>query len=96
MMAGLAYTMVRYHLLDIWLVISRTTAHVVVTCIIFLMYFSVVTLTHAAFIQAGPEYTILQHRADVHAGGGGHPALRERAQLVLDRVIRHRRYDARR
>lgn len=94
MMAGLAYTMVRYHLLDIWLVISRTTAHVVVTCIIFLMYFSVVTLTHAAFIQAGPEYTILSIALTSMLVAVVIQPLRERAQLVLDRVIRHRRYDA--
>lgn len=93
MMAGLAYSMVRYHLLDIWLILSRTSVYAFVTAFIFVLYFSVVTLVHAVVSQAGPAYDILSIALTSMVVAVVIQPLRERAQLLLDRVIRHRRYD---
>ena len=95
MMAGLAYSMVRYHLLDIWFVVSRTTVYAFVTVFIFILFFSVVTLVHAAFSsQAGEQYTYLSIALTSMVVAVVIQPLRERAQLLLDRIIRHRRYDS--
>jgi nitrogen-specific signal transduction histidine kinase len=93
MMAGLAYSMVRYHLLDIWFILSRTTVYAFITVFIFILYFSVVTLVHVAFSQAGRAYDILSIALTSLMVAVVIQPLRERAQLLLDRVIRHRRYD---
>ncbi len=93
MMAGLAYSMVRYHLLDIWFILSRTTVYAFVTVFVFILYFSVVTLVHAVFSQAGRAYDILSIALTSMVVAVVIQPLRERAQLLLDRVIRHRRYD---
>lgn len=93
MMAGLAYSMVRYHLLDIWFILSRTTVYAFVTVFIFILYFSVVTLVHALFSQAGREHDFLSIALTSMVVAVVIQPLRERAQLLLDRIIRHRRYD---
>lgn len=93
MMAGLAYSMVRYHLLDIWFLLSRTTVYFFITGFIFVLYFSVVTIVHAIFIQVGPAHDILVIALTSMVVAVVIQPLRERAQLVLDRMIRHRRYD---
>lgn len=93
MMAGLAYSMVRYHLLDIWFLLSRTTVYAFLTGFIFILFFSVVTLVHALLSQAGPESTYLSIALTSMVVAIVIQPLRERAQLLLDRVIRHRRYD---
>lgn len=93
MMAGLAYSMVRYHLLDIWFILSRTTVYFFITGFIFVLYFSVVTIVHAIFSQVGPAHDILVIALTSMVVAVVIQPLRERAQLLLDRVIRHRRYD---
>ena len=94
MMAGLAYSMVRYHLMDIWFILSRTTVYAFVTVVVFVIYFSVVTLVHAAFSQVGMgRYDILSIALTSMMVALVIQPLRERTQLVLDRVILHCRYD---
>jgi len=93
MMAGLAYSMVRYHLLDIWVIVSRTTTYIIVTAFVFVLYFSVVSLVHTVFSKAGPQYDILSIALTSIVVAIIIQPLRERAQLLLDRVVRHRRYD---
>ena len=94
MMAGLAYSMVRYHLLDIWFILSRTTVYAFITVFVFILYFTVVTLVHAAFSQVGMgRFDILSIALTSMMVAVVIQPLRERTQLLLDRVIRHRRYD---
>ncbi|MCF6283876.1 MAG: ATP-binding protein [Candidatus Hydrogenedentes bacterium] len=93
MMAGLAYSMIRYHLLDIWVIVSRTTTYAIVTVIVFILYFSVVTAVHTVFTQAGPAYNILSIALTSLVVAIIIQPLREHAQLLLDRIVRHRRYD---
>lgn len=93
MMMGLAYTMIRYHLLDIWVIVSRTTSYGIVTAIVFLLYFSVVNVVYAVFSKAGPRYDILSIALTSLVVAIIIQPLRERAQLIIDRLIRHRRYD---
>ena len=93
MITGLAYSMVRYHLLDIWVIVSRTTTYAVVTVMVFVLYFSVVSLVHKGFSQAGEAYDILSIALTSLVVAIVIQPIRERAQLLLDRVVRHRRYD---
>ena len=93
MMAGLAYSMIRYHLLDIWVIVSRTTTYAIVTVMIFVLYFSVVSVVHKIFSQAGEASDILSIALTSLVVAIVIQPIRERAQLILDRVVRHRRYN---
>ncbi len=97
MMAGLAYSMIRYHLLDIWFIVSRTTTYAIVTAAVFILFSSVVTLVnivHRVFRTADtPAYEYLAIALTSLVVAIIIQPLREHAQLLIDRAIRHRRYD---
>lgn len=95
MMAGLAYSMVRYHLLDIWGLLSRTTVYALVTAFVIVVFLCAVSVVPMVF--AGSRRTEMDVLAMVLAGGVIAlvlQPLRERTQLFLDRILAHRRYDA--
>lgn len=96
MMGILAYAMVRYHLLDIWLLVSRTTVYAVVTAFVVFTFFSMVSIVHWFFShqgRAGDVYpTVL---AAIVIALVIQP-LKERLQLVAERTVLNRHYDVNR
>lgn len=97
MMAGLAYSMVRYHLLDIWFIVSRTTTYAIVTAAVFVLFSSVVTvvnIVHRVFrTPDSPAYEFFAIAVTSLVVAIIIQPLREHAQLLIDRAIRLRRYD---
>jgi PAS domain S-box-containing protein len=94
MMMVFAYSMVRYQLLDLRLVISRTILYTLLTLFVTLTFMLSVVLVHGLFQERAPSQnlptTIVAALIVVLLL---QPA-KERIQLVLDRLIVHRRYDA--
>ncbi|HIJ74203.1 MAG TPA: GAF domain-containing protein [Candidatus Hydrogenedentes bacterium] len=88
-----AYSMIRFHLLDVWVMVSRTTVYAVLTAFIVLTFFSSISIVHLAF--SGTERigrTLPTVLAALVIALVLQP-LKERVQLVLDRTILKRRYD---
>lgn len=93
MMGTFAYAMVRYHLLDIWFILSRTTVYAILTAAVALIFVSTIFLVHWAFsngsgrLSAGPTLLAALVIAVVLE------PLKEHAQLLLERTVLKRRYD---
>lgn len=94
LMGGLAYSMIRYHLLDVRTLASRTTVYAVVTATIVGIFLVVVSLVHWAFVvRTQFSELIIATLAALLIAVVVQP-VKERTQLMLDRLILHRRYDA--
>ena len=95
LMGMFAYSMVRYHLLDIWVMVSRTTVYAVVTAFVIAVFVGAVSVVHYLFSNVGQVNEILTTALAALVIVLFIQPLRERVQLVLDRLVLHRRYDAR-
>ncbi len=93
MIAGLAYSMVRYHLLDVWFIISRTTVYAIVTGFVIATFLGTVSLVHWAFSHGGRAGDLLTTTLAALVIVVVLQPLKERVQLILDRIVLHRRYD---
>ena len=89
-----AYSMVRYNLLDLWELYSRTTVYAVVTGFVILTFFGSISLVQFAFSGGGQNINnpISILLAAIVIATVLHP-LKEHTQLLLDRTILKRRYD---
>ena len=96
MMAIFAYAMVRYHLLDIRVIVSRTTVYAVVTGFVMLTFFSTISLVHLTLSASGHASRILSTGLAALIIAVVIEPLKERVQLVVDRAIVKRRYDTNR
>jgi len=94
LMGGLAYAMVRYQLLDIWHVISRTSLYAVMTAAVILIFLGVVSGVHYAFSAPGQPADILTTTFAALIVVLLIQPLKERVQLRIDRLVLHRRYDS--
>ena len=94
MMGGLAYSMVRYHLLDIWAVISRTTVYAVITACVILIFTATVSVVHRLFVDVTNEREWLTTVLAAVIVSLVLQPLKERIQLLLDRIVVHRRYNS--
>jgi len=92
MTGGLAYAMVRYHLLDIWGIVTRTTVYAIVTSAVTLIFLGSITGVHWVF-SSGAHSTILTALVAALAIVLVLQPLRERVQLFLDRLVMHKHYD---
>lgn len=93
MMATFAYAMIRYHLLDIWVIISQTTVYAIVTGVVIVIFLSSISLVHWAFRSAtGPGDILPTVLAALVVALVLQP-LKEQVQLILDRVVLKRHYD---
>lgn len=95
MMISVAYAIVRYHLLDIWFIVSRTTLYAFVTGVVIMVFLSTVSVVHWIFSSGGRVNDVLTTTLAALLIVLVIQPLKERAQLVLDRLILYRRYDAR-
>lgn len=94
LVAIFAYSMVRYHLLDIWVIISRTTVYGVVTAMVVLVFMGSVSVVHYLFSSGGQSRDLL---TSVLAAGiivVVLQPLKESTQRLLDRLVLNRGYDA--
>ncbi len=94
LMGGLAYSMVRYHLLDIWGIVSRATVYAVVTGFVIATFLSTISLMHWLFIGGGTARDIVTTALAALIIVLVIQPLKERTQLFLERSMLHRRYDA--
>jgi signal transduction histidine kinase len=94
MMMGLAYSMVRYHLMDIWVIISRTTLYAVIMAFVIATFMGTVSVVHWVFSSGGQASDILTTALAALVIVLVLQPLKERVQLFLDRLVLHRRYDA--
>ncbi len=95
MVAGLAYSMVRYHLLDVWGLLNRTTAYALLTGFVIAVFLIIVSLV--PWLMAGTDGKELGLLSTALAAAVIAVVLqpvRERIQLILDRIVARRRYDA--
>ncbi len=94
MVAGLAYSMLRYHLLDIWVIFSRTTVYAVVTGFVIATFLVVVSGMHWFVSTGGRGGNLITTALAALVVVLVIQPLKERVQLLLDRVVLHRRYDS--
>lgn len=93
MMGTFAYAMVRYHLLDIWFILSRTTVYATSTAVVALIFIGTISLVHWMFssgsgnLYVGPTLLAALVIALVLE------PIKEHVQLFLERVMLKRRYD---
>jgi PAS domain S-box-containing protein len=99
MMAGLAYSMIRYHLLDIWFMVSRTSVYAVVMSCVIITFMSTVGLTN--WLSRTVFSSDARHITEFLSTALGAlivviiiQPIKERTQLFLDRILLHRRYDS--
>lgn len=94
MMAWFAYAIVRYHLLDIWFIVSRTTVYLVTSAFVGAIFFGSVTLVHWQSASNSQEIGLLTSMlAGIFIAVVLQP-IRDRVQLVVDRYIIKKRYDS--
>ncbi|MDZ4860189.1 MAG: ATP-binding protein [Candidatus Hydrogenedentes bacterium] len=96
MMGFFAYAMVRYHLLDIWVILSRTTVFATASGLVALVFLGSITSVHWMLgeLPMSPEMrntlpTVVAALVIVLIL----EPIKERVQLVLNRVVMRRRYD---
>jgi len=93
MMGMLAYAMVRYHLLDIWLLVSRTTVYAIVTAFIFAVFLGAVGLVQLVFSQGGTTGNLLTTLLAALVIALFLQPLKEHIQLIVQRTILKRQHD---
>lgn len=91
MMGIFAYAMVRYHLLDMWVIVSRTTVYAVTTAFVALTFLGIIPVVHwmVGGRTAGVVPTLF---AALVIALVLHP-IKERTQHLLERVVLKRRYN---
>lgn len=93
MVGVFAYAMIRYHLLDIRVIVSRTTVYAISTAFIVVTFLGMISLVHLAFSEGGRVTTILPTVLAALVIAFVLQPLKERVQLVLDQTLLKRRYD---
>ncbi|HUW62340.1 MAG TPA: ATP-binding protein [Candidatus Bathyarchaeia archaeon] len=93
LMSVVAYAMIRYHLLDIWVLVSRTTIYAAVTTFVFATFLGTISLVQFLFsTRTTPGIVVTTLLAALVIALVLQP-LKERLQLLVDRTILKRRYD---
>jgi len=88
-----AYSMVRYHLLDIWIIVSRTTVYGVSTAFVVLVFMGSVSVVHYLF-SGGTGTSLLTTGIAASIIVMVLQPMKERVQNLLDRAVLNRGYDA--
>jgi len=96
MMGIFAYAMVRYHLLDVWVIVSRTTLYAVITAFVVAIFLGMVSLVHLTVSEGVRGSAVLPTLLAALVIALVLQPLKERAQLLLDRALVKRGYDAHR
>lgn len=94
LMGVLAYSMVRYQLLDIWLIVSRSTVYAILTAAVVAIFLGSVAVVHWLVSATGHARDVLTTALAALLIALVIQPLKERVQLVLDRAMLKRRYNA--
>ena len=99
LVASFSYAMVRYQLLDIWVIISRTAVYVVATAFVVGTFFASITIVRWTFLRLPFDRNLLPDAELVSTVMSAVivafvlAPLNERMQLIANRTILKRRYD---
>jgi PAS domain S-box-containing protein len=96
MMGTFAFAMVRYHLMDIRVIVSRTTVYIAVTAFVIVTFITMAYLVQWAFNERGNEIQVLPTILAALIVAMVVEAVKERIELVFARVVLKERYDANR
>ncbi|MCC6487353.1 MAG: GAF domain-containing protein [Candidatus Hydrogenedentes bacterium] len=93
MTLSFAIAMIRYHLLDIWLIFSVTTVYALATGIVVLIFVGFIAAVHWTFrVRGGAHEQLSTVLAAIVIVLVLEP-IKERIQLVLNRTVLKKRYD---
>lgn len=92
LVAILAYSMIRYHLLDIWFMVSRTTVYAIMTSVVVGIFTGSVWFVHYFFSGGQMQNLLTTLIAAVLVVLVLGP-LKDRLQRLLDRLVLQRHYD---
>lgn len=93
MMGTFAYAMVRYHLLDIWFIVSRTTVYAVSTAVVALIFVGTISIVHWTFSSGMGRLNIVPTLLAALLVALVLEPIKEHFQLLLERTVLKRRYD---
>ena len=93
MMLFFAYAIIRYHLMDISVIISRTTTYAIAIAFVTLVFFGTIQIVFSLFHTAGEEASILATLLAAVVIVVVLEPLKEYITLGLNRIILQRRYD---
>ena len=91
-----AYAMVRYHLMDIWVIVSRTSVYAVVTAFVVATFLGSVSIVRWVFSSGGHDVSLLTTVLAALVIAVVLQPLKERLQLIAERGVLKRRYDVNR
>ena len=91
-----AYAMVRYHLMDIWVILSGTTVYAIVTAFVVATFLGSVSLVHWVFSSGGRTSSMLTTVLAAIVIAVVLQPLKERLQLIAERSVLKRHYDVNR
>ncbi len=93
MAAFFAYAMIRYHLMSISVIISRTGVYAIIMGFVIVVFLGTVAVVHLLFSGGGYTEDLLPTVLAALVIALGLQPLKERVQLVLERTLLKRRYD---
>ncbi|GMW00678.1 MAG: hypothetical protein AMXMBFR84_18150 [Candidatus Hydrogenedentota bacterium] len=93
-MAIFAYAMIRYHLMDVWVILSATAVYTVTTGFVVLIFVGAFVLAHYGLSIARGDADIITALLAAIVIAVFLEPLKERLQLIAKRVILKRHYDA--
>ncbi len=97
LVASFSYAMVRYQLLDIWVIISRTAVYFVATAFVVLTFFTSISVVRWSFLALPfenlPDVEFVSTLISAVVIAFVLAPLNERMQLLANRTILKRRYD---
>ena len=93
MIGTFAYAMVRYHLLDIWFIVSRTTVYAVSTAVVALIFVGTISVVHWTFSSGMGKINIVPTLLAALIVALVLEPIKEYLQLFLQRTVLKRRYD---
>ena len=88
-----AYAMVRYHLLDVWILVSRATVYAAVTAFVTLVFFGAVSLVHWMSLSDTVGGSMLSSLIAAVTIVVLVQPIKEWVQLIVERTLLRRRYD---
>lgn len=93
MIGTFAYAMVRYHLLDIWFIVSRTTVYAVSTAVVALIFVGTISVVHWTFSSRAGSLNVAPTLLAALVIALVLEPIKEHVQLLLERTVLKRSYD---
>ena len=94
MAAFFTYAMVRYHMLDVWILFSRATVYATVMAFVTVTFMASVSVVHWLTLSVGVQSNLISSLIAALVVALLVQPVKERVQLLLDRLLLHRHYDS--